>query len=419
MLIVFLYLNPFFFTLMPNFIFVFKPDLVARLRSIQFLSLCLLLVLCAYSSLAKATDITVAGFSFAGDFKTAKERFPHSYSVFQEFSKSGSGKSLSFQILDRMKGVSNPSMTFSSLDAMVNLKNDQALMSVLVLTGETVSTEGFGTYYKTFVNLRGDVLLFDYKSKNVVRSYPISVVMFDATKAAPSSEEITGFVKNLMVREDGNGLITQFTRRMSSATLPSPSTRNIQIKQSEITPEALAFMPESLRQNPKIVETMLADAFASILAAKVGVSLLPTSIGHTLGTMSLRLENGDDVVLKIGEGDYLFDIKLNKFAKIKSGENNLGASYVFGAYASIHFYEPTQNTQFIRTDLKNGEVKVFPAGQLSGEDFPSYEAAIRGLYLKFADALQGGDLKWINTAASAKDINQQIEITRNLIKASK
>lgn len=310
-------------------------------------------------------------------------------------------------------------MEFSSLDAMVNLKNDQALMSVLVLTGETVSTEGFGTYYKTFVNLRGDVLLFDYKSKNVVRSYPVSVVIFDATNAAPSREEITGFVKNLMLREDGNGLITQFTRRMATATLPSPGTRNVQIKHSEITPEALAFMPEVLRRDPKMVEGMLADAFASILAAKVGVSLLPTSIGHALGTMSLRLENGDDVVLKIGEGDYLFDIKLNKFAKIKSGENNLGTSYVFGAYASIYFYEPTQNTQFIRTDLKNGEVKVFPAGQLSGEDFPSYEAAIRGLYLKFADALQGGDLKWINTAASAKDINQQIEITRNLIKASK
>ncbi len=404
---------------MPNFKSIVKPDLTTRLHFIQLLSLNLIFVLCLFSPFASAADITVAGFSFAGDFKTAKERFPYSYAVFQEFNKGGSERSLSFQILDRMKGVKNPSMEFSTLDAMVNLKNDQALMSVLVLTGETVSTEGFGTYYKTFVNLRGDVLLFDYKSKNVVRSYPISVVMFDATNAAPSAQEITGFVKNLIVRDDGNGLITQFTRRMSTATLPSPSTRNIQIKRSEITPEALAFMPEGLRKDPKMVEGMLADAFASILAAKVGVSLLPTSIGHTLGTMSLRLENGDDIVLKIGEGDYLFDIKLNKFAKIKSGENNLGSSYVFGAYAAIHFYEPTQNTQFIRTDLKNGEVKVFPAGQLSGEDFPSYEAAIRGLYLKFADALQGGDLKWINTAASAKDINQQIEVTRNLIKASK
>lgn len=403
----FLNLNPSFFAQMPTSKFILKLNIV------------FLLGLFVINPFAIAADITLAGFSFAGDFKTVKDRFPHSYTVFQELSKSSGEKSLSFRILDRMKNIRNPAMEFSPLETLVSLKNDQVLMAVLVLTGETVSTESFGTYYKSFVNLRGDVLLFDYKSKNVVRSYPVSVVMFDATNAAPSREEITGFVKNLILREDGNGLITQFTRRMATATLPSPSTRNVQIKQSEIAPEALAFMPEALRKDPKMVEGMLADAFASILAAKVGVSLLPTSIGHTLGTMSLRLENGDDVVLKIGEGDYLFDIKLNKFAKIKSGENNLGTSYVFGAYASIYFYEPTQNTQFIRTDLKNGEVKVFPAGQLSGEDFPSYEAAIRGLYLKFADVLQGGDLKWINTAASAKDINQQIEITRNLIKASK
>ncbi|MBY0572331.1 MAG: hypothetical protein K2P84_01515 [Undibacterium sp.] len=398
----------------------FKKRLPSYLRSNQLFTIVSLLILGTYSSLTYASNVTVAGFSFAGDFATAKDRFPHSYSVFQELNKSSAGeKSLSFRILERSKLIKNPNLEFSALDTLVNLKNDQALMSVLVLTGETVSTENFGAYYKTFVNLRGDVLMFDYKSKNVVRSYPISVVIFDATNAPPSKEEITGFVKDLMVREDGNGLITQFTRRMTTATLPSPGNRNIQIKKSEITPEALALMPEGLRQDPKMVESMLADAFASILAAKVGVPMLPASIGHTLGTMSLRLENGDDVVLKIGEGDYLFDIKLNKFAKLKSGESNLGTSYVFGAYASIHFYEPTQNTQFVNTDLKNGEVKIFPAGQVSGEDFPAYEAAIRGLYLKFADAVQGGDLKWINTAASAKDINQQIEITRNIIKASR
>ena len=42
-------------------------------------------------------------------------------------------------------------------------------------------------------------------------------------------------------------------------------------------------------------------------------------------------------------------------AKIKSGENNLGSSYVYGAYASLRFYEPLQHTDYVNTDLKNGE----------------------------------------------------------------
>lgn len=386
----------------------------------RLLQCILLMTLIGQGGSAFAADITIAGFSFAGDFKTAKDRFPYSHAVFHELNTSTTGeKSLSFRILDRTKAVKNPALEFSSLETMVNLKNDQALMSVLVLTGETISTENFGSYFKTFVNLRGDVLIFDYKNKTVVRSYPISVVVFDATNNEPSKADIFGFVKNLMFREDGNGLITQYTRRMASATLPTPASRNIQIKKAVVSAEALAFMPEGLRNEPKIVESILADAFGSILAAKLGVAMLPASIGHTLGTMSLRLENGDDVVLKIGEGDYLFDLRLNKFAKIKSGESNLGSSYVFGAYANIHFYEPSLNTDFINTDLKNGEVKVFPAGQLTGEDFPSYEAAFRGLFIKFADAIQSGDSKWINTAASAKDIQTQLEKTRAIIKASK
>jgi hypothetical protein len=396
---------------------LFMPNSIQLKRLFPFF---LFLALIAQAASSFAANVTIAGFAFAGDFKTAKERFPYSYAVFHDLNTSTTGeKGLSYQILNRTQAVTNPNFEFSSLDAMVNLKNDQALMSVLVLTGETISTENFGSYYKTFVNLRGDVLIFDYKSKTVVRSYPISVVVFDATNNPPNKADIAGFVKNLIVREDGNGLITQYTRRMTNATLPTPSSRNIQVKKAEITPEAMAFMPENLRSQPKIVESILADAFASILAAKLGVAMLPASIGHTLGTMSLRLENGDDVVLKIGEGDYLFELKLNKFAKIKSGESNLGSSYVFGAYANVHFYEPSLNTDFINTDLKNGEVKVFPVGQLTGEDFPAYEAALRGLFIKFADAVQGNDGKWITTAASAKDIQTQLEKTRAILKASK
>lgn len=382
--------------------------------------LCCLALLLGGSHVAQAAEITLAGFSFAGDYKTAKDRFPYSFAVYDELNKGKAGeRSLSYTILNRAKSIGNPALEFKPLDTLTNLKNDQVLMSTLVLTGETISSESFGSYYKSFVNLRGDVLIFDYKNKTVVRSYPISVVVFDATEGKPTAKEIGNFVRDLLVREDGNGLITQYLRRMSSATLPMPGTRNVQIRKTEVTPEALAFMPEGLRNDPKIVETMVADAFGSILAAKLGIPVLPTSIGHTLGTMSLRLENGDDVVLKIGEGDYLFDIKLNKFAKIKNGETNVGKSFVYGAYANIHFYEPSLNTDFINSDFKNGEVKVFPTGQVTGEDFPSYEAAIRGLFLKLADAIQNKEGTWITTAASAPNIKEQILKTREILKGTK
>lgn len=372
---------------------------------------------------AAAAELTLAGLSFAGDYKTAKDRFPYTFAIYDELNKSKTGeRSLSYEILSRAKTLTNPSFEFKPLDTLTNLKNDQALMTTLVITGETVSSENFGSYYKSFVNLRGDVLIFDYKNKTVVRSYPISVIIFDATKSKPTQQDIASFVKSLLTREDGIGLISQYLRRIGTATLPVPGTRNVQIKNAEVAPEALALLPEALRNDPKIIEAMVSDAFGSIIAAKLGVPVLPNAIGHTLGTMSLRLENGDDIVLKIGEGDYLFDIKLTKLAKIKNGENNVGKSFVYGAYANIHFYEPSLNTDFFNSDLKNGEVKLLPAGQLTSEDFPSFEAAIRGLFLKFADAIQNKDNKestWITTAASAANIKEQVIKTREIIKATK
>ena len=133
----------------------------------------------------------------------------------------------------------------------------------------------------------------------------------------------------------------------------------------------------------------------------------------------MRLENGDDYKLKLGEGDYVFDIRLNKFAKIKTAENNVSVSHVYGAYATLNFQEPMLNTTYIETDLKNGETAIVPAGPVTGDDFAAYQDAIRGMLLKLADALEKPGSKWITTAASAKNIESQLESAREILRKCK
>ena len=304
---------------------------------------------------------------------------------------------------------------------MVNLKQgDQALMAVLMLTGETVAIDDFGSYHKMFVNLRGDALIFDYKSQTIVRSCPVSVVLFDAAASRPNEERISGFVSDLIRRNDGRGLVTQFVRCLERATMPKDGTQTVQVRSGEVSPEALAMMPESLKKNPGAVNAMLADGLASILSSRLGISMLPSSIGHAVGgVMSMRLENGDDYKLKLGEGDFVFDVKLNKLVKIKTAENNVSVSYVYGAYSSLRLYEPALNTTFLETDLKNGETALVPAGQVSGDDFSAYQDAIRGTYLKLADALLQPGSKWIGTAASAKNIDTQLDSARSTLRKCK
>lgn len=390
-----------------------------QLRSYLLALLCLASGL--FAQAAHAADVTLAGFAFAGDYKSAPARFPYSFKTFEKFKANKT--SLSSLVTQRASGIANPNLEIRPAGTMVNLKkSDQALMVVLVLTDEVVSTENYGAYYKTFVNLRGNLLIFDYKAQAVIRTYPLSTVIFDATPDAPSPSRIQGFVENLLTTEDGQGLISLFTKRLAMAELPKEGTKSLQVKKVEVSPEALAQFPEPLRKDPKAASTMVADAFASILSARVGVPLLPNSIGAVGGVMMMRLENGDDFKLKVAEGDYLFDLKINGFIKKKTEETNVGIAYVYGVYSNMRFYEPTLGTEFINSDLKNGESAVVPSSQVASDDFPGYKDAINGLYIKFSNFFTEGaktDTKWLGAAASAKDIKSQVESAREILRKCK
>lgn len=372
-----------------------------------------------FGSSAGAAEVSVSGFAFAGDFAAAAQRFPYTYKLFERQKASDKATdTFSYQVIDKARNVKNASFEFTP-GGSVHLKNDRALMAVLMLTGETVAIENYGAYHKSFINLRGDTLIFDYKSQTIVRSCPVNVVLFDATTARPTDERIGNFINDLIRRDDAKGLITQAVRCLGKATPPTEGAQTVQVRKGVVAAEALTLFPEPLRNHPEAASAMLAGALGSTLSTRLGLSMLPDSIGHAGGVMSMRLENGDDIKLKLPEGDYVFDVSLNKFAKIKTAETNVSATYVYGAYMTMHLAEPMLATSYIDTDLKNGEVAVVPAGQINSDDFAAYQDAIQGLFVKFSDSLQQPGSKWLATAASVKTIESQMSSAREILRKCK
>jgi len=367
-----------------------------------------------------ATEVTVAGFAFSGDYATAKERFPYTFKHF-DAAKSNPSGSFSKLIVDRMKTVSNPALTFNVSELADNKKSYQTLIAILVMTDEIVINDNFGDYYKTFINLRGNAMILDAQSNTLIRNYPVSVVIFDATegRTPPSDKTISGFIDNLIGRSDDAGLIGQFVKKMEKATLPKEHTKTVQVKQGEISPEALAMMPLSLRNNPSAVNAMLADAFGSVLAARSSLAVLPNSVGHAAGTIGIRLEKGDDLNVKVGEGDYLFEVKLGKLIKKKLKETPAEELWAYGALIHAKFYEPYLNEIYLESDFKNSETAIIPVGKISGDDFAAYNDAIIGLFKKFSMALNASGGEWIGKAASAKDIETQLSASRNKLDNTK
>jgi hypothetical protein len=378
------------------------------------------IVALAYPNFARGQTVTVAGFAFAGDHATAKQRFPVSHAAIERLRIGDlSGAQAFTRKISEVGGAAKTAHVTLNKGSLANLKDsDQALVVALVLTGETTLVEKFASYSKIFVNLRAEAVLFDFKAQTVLRSYPMNVVIFDARTTIPSATDLEALVSRLLFADDGKSLVFQFAKKLETLSVPMPGTKTVQIRKSEIAPEVLALYPESIRSG-QVAQTILTDTFGAALSSRNGVPLIPSKISHVTGVMKVTFEDMYDYEFKLPEGDYVFDLSLKRLAKIQHSKNNVGASYIYGAYIDLKFSEPLLNTNFLVSEFKNGEVAVVPAGRESSDDFPAYQDAIRGLFNKLADAIANPESNWLRTSSNAQDIQIQIRKTKDILESCK
>lgn len=378
-------------------------------------------------------DVALAGLAFAGTEATILSRFPHSRRYAD--TKAATGSSV-YQRL--MASVSTqPSPALQIVQSIDDLKGrDQALSVALVIGSETVAVDQLGSMYKLMVLIRGQAMFFDFKSMNVVRAYPLSFAYVDLFDRKPSDADIASRVQMVFEGAGGKpGLLDRFGRAVSRASIPQVVPKFIQVTSSKVSPEATDLLPDYLRSQASDTETWLADIVAEAISTRMGVPLVPFSKGYAVGNvMSMTVSDGKVWELKLPKPDYEVAVELTGLKKIKFSEVTGGAtSFVYGAYANLRITDALGGG--MNTALKNGETRVIPASQKYVDDFPHYYDAINGLFAKFALAIAGqtGDssavssqpasnisgAEWIKTAASAKDIGQQVERIRSMLMLSK
>lgn len=380
----------------------------------------LVCVLFTFGGASYGQTVTVAGFAFGGDHASAKQQFPLSWAAIEHLNMGNlkGSHALTRKVTQLAEATKNSKVTLNT-SSLANLKNsDRALVVALVLTAETTYVEKFTAYNKIFISLQAEALLFDFKAQTVVRSYPINVVIFHASEASPTDRNLQALVSQLLFADDDKSLIYQFARKLETLSVPTPGTKTIQVRRSNIAPEVLALYPEALRSG-QVAQAMLANTFSSALSSKTGVPLIPSKFSHATGVMKVRFEDMYDYDLKLPDGDYVFDLNLKRLAKIQHAKNNVGASYIYGAFADISFSEPLLQTTFLLSEFKNGEVAVVPADRESADDFPAYQDAINGLFTKLSDAIEKPDSTWLRTAASAQDVQNQMKKTKGILEISK
>jgi hypothetical protein len=380
------------------------------------------LICCAvlYAPISHGQSLIFAGFTFSGEAASIQSRYPYLSDLYKQKTPKGMSV-LSSQVLNRLGQVSNSSLTMAPPDTMMNLRSmDGSLVTVLLVTGETVLNENYGTYNKTFINISADALIFDYKNKSIIRSYPLNLVLFDASddRQPPSKQKIQELIQDMVTRSDDKGLISQYLNRLSTATLPKGDAKSIQVNNIEINPEAFGMFPNKLR-NKDAIGDILIDGFTSALSAKIGVSILPSKIGQALGMMTLKLDNSDgQIKLKIGDGDYLVNLKFNKYAKIKREQTAVEVSNIYATSVNIDIFEKLTDQHFLQSDFKNGELAITPINKQAGDDFPGFMDSLNGIFMKFADAIKTDNLDWAKVAASSSNISSEISKTRKILESN-
>lgn len=368
---------------------------MGALTVLKRLTVTLGLAFVAQASQGQAREVAFAGVAFSGDASGLAQRFPYSLKYDKELKEA---KSSLFKRTYEYIAANQPK-NFNISTAPINeLKgSDQAVVASLVISSETVSVENFGNIRKLFVLLRGQALFFDFKSMNVVRSYPVSFGYVDNFQHDPSSNEILERVRRVYEGGDNKpGLYSRYASALVSAQLPERVPRYVQVTKASLAPEMLATLPEYLKLTPSSAETWAADLVSEAISTRVGVPMVPYSKGYAVGNvMSMQVMDGDVFNLTLPKPDYEVEVDFKNVKKIKFSESAGGAAYVYGTYADIRITEPMSGKEYLNTSLKNGETKVIPASQTYVDDFPAYYDSANGMFVKLAETIAGKDTGWI------------------------
>ena len=370
------------------------------------------------AALAQQTEVALAGLAFSGDAASMAQRFP--YSVAYEQALKAAGKPAYAMLRESI--AQNPLQQLKLVTQIDELKGrDQAIAVALVIGSETISVEQLAGLHKLFVLIRAQALFFDFKSMAVVRAYPISFAHIDTFDRAPSADEIRVRVRGVYEGAGGKpGIFARFGSTLAKATMPSSTSRYLQVARIGIKPEAMASIPAYLSSSQTIAETWAADLVGEAISTRAGVPVIPYAKGYAVGNvMSMRISDGDVYNLKLPKPDYEISVELSALRKIEYGKAAAGTSYIYGSYASMKIEEPVMGKVYMNTPLKNGEIKLVPVTQTYVDDFPAFYDSVNGLFVKLSEALAGKGNDWVKSAAAATDIDKQISDTRELIKLCK
>ena len=256
----------------------------------------------------------------------------------------------------------------------------------LSLTAESIAQDLIAGNYKLTVDLIFQILVVDFKSKEIMATFPIRIEKIDTKAAADGAytdPEITTVLKKIY---DGTEPVMHdlLRERLKDVRLSSRLGQNVRIYNVKFAERCKKDLPGGFLQGgriPDAYKNLTAQKLSLFTQAELGVAVLPYAKDSANSSMALNFADQSVVQFKIPDATYGIDLEVQGFKKVhdKAKSSTARQWWLYGAFVRMKVYDPdfgdvyyTKDTQptkgtelagtWITNTRKADEVALFNVG---------------------------------------------------------
>jgi hypothetical protein len=350
-----------------------------------------------------------AGIAYMGNYSAKETLYKYSSRLIDEDERKFQ-KALNV----RLKSVENESFKLLIDDQTADYNQDDALTMAFALEYENVSIEKIDDIYKLDIDLRANILIFDYNEMKIISSYPIAIQLRDVAEKQPTDDDLKEIVQQLYLSNKYQiNIFDEFVKRLSSLELKNSYANTIKVSKVKISSESKSNIPgieEPMAEDN--YKTFVAQMFSTYLSKNQNVSVLPYVSGHAIGKkMIVKLSNGDGFSLEIPDATFAIELELIKLKKAQLGENSYKSIWGYASYFDVKLVIPGVDRTLVNAKFR-GLVKktISNTSAHSVDDWSIYKESMYRLFDDLTVNISEPDNAWLASVTATDDISGQLKI---------
>ena len=238
-------------------------------------------------------------------------------------------------------------------------KSQQYPQLSLSLTSETIAQEEIAGKYKLTIDLIFQILIIDFKSKEVMATYPFRIERSEIKNISDglfTQSEIVDLIRDIY---DGTETVLYdlLRDRLQDVRISSRLGSNMRIYNVKFAERCKSDLPNDFLENGEIPESYLnstAQKLSLFTQAELGVAVLPYAKDKANSEMALRFSDQSIVNFRIPDATYGVDLEVQGFKKVldKSKSNSAREWWLYGSFIKIRVFDPDFGDEYYSIEIK-------------------------------------------------------------------